>query len=192
MKDCRRGPSWPGKVYLPHPAELNGRMHPWWPDRSRGNHLPEWNCAQEAVSGPLDLETRHGKLKKDRQKCLILGFSSECAFHLPQVQAASRNEYPARLFHGHDSGEIAIKTGDGGGIVSVSWRSTVGCSGGLGCGARRRKGAVLKPPGIQGGHVSSRKSQNRYTFNSMTMSGIGKKVSLIPAQRDAHVGPVSA
>jgi hypothetical protein len=79
----------------------------------------------------LDPDTRHEKLKKDRQKCLILGFSSECAysgyaFRLPQVQAASWNEYPARLFHGHESGEIAIKAGDGGGIVSVSWRSAIG------------------------------------------------------------------
>ena len=154
VKDCRRGPSWPGKVYLPHPAELNGRMHPWWPDRSRGNHLSEWNFAQEAASGPLDPDIRYEKLKKDRQKCLALGFSSEsaysgCAFHLPQVQAASWNEYPARLFHAHESGAIAIKAGDGGGMVSVCRRLAVGRAAVWEAARGEGGGAILKPPGIK-------------------------------------------
>jgi hypothetical protein len=91
---------------------------------------------------------------------------------------------PARLFHGHESGGIAIKAGDGGGIVSVSWRSAVWGSGARGCG--------FEASGDQEEHVSSSKSQNRHTFNSMTMSGIGNKVSPIPSQRGAHAGPVPA
>ena len=53
-------------------------------------------------------------------------------------------------------------------------------------------GCGFEAAGDQGEHVSSRKSQNWYTFNSMTMSGIGKKVFPIPAQRDSHAGLVPA